>query len=120
VLAAYSDEAALSDGPVAAWDEAAASVFHPAPAATDGRHPDHLPDDFHFQGFQDLFPDDFHFRDCPVDFLESRDASLPDGSPDSHCSDGPAILRDDPDDNPADRSQDGCTQADSPTSVVDS
>jgi hypothetical protein len=64
-------------------------------------------DGFHFQ---DLFLDDSRSPDC----LEFRDASLPDGSPDSRSPDGPAIPLDglvDSPDNPADRSQDGCTQA---------
>jgi hypothetical protein len=133
------------------------SVFHPAPAATDGLRLDRLPvdshsqefqDDFHSLEFQDFrddsrspaFRDDFHSleflddsQECPDDFHslgfpgdsrsqefpvyipEFLDATLPAGFRDFHL--------DGPDDNPdsqADPTQDGCTPADSPTSVVDS
>jgi hypothetical protein len=120
------DEAEVQGGPVAVWDEVAASVFPPALAGTDGRPPDHLLVDFHFQDFQDLFLDDSHSRDLflddshseddchlEVDIPEFRDATLPAGSQN-------ARNLGDSDDNPADRSQVDCTQADSPTSVADS
>jgi hypothetical protein len=118
----------VQDGPVAAWGEVAASVFRPVPAWPDGLHPDHLLAGFHFQDFQDLSLDDFHslddshsrdqflddsHLDRPVDIPEFRDATLPAGSQN-------ARNLGDSDDNPADRSQVDCTQADSPTSVADS
>jgi hypothetical protein len=53
----------LLDGLVAAWDEAAESVFHPVPAETDVLHPDRPLVDCRFQDFQDLFPGDSHSQE---------------------------------------------------------
>ena len=128
----------MTDGSAALaawWDEAVVSVFRPVPAVVSAFHPDHPPVDFHSQDFQDLFQGDSRFPDPLQDDSHSQ-ADSPNRSRDDFHSVRPddipefqdANLRDSrdaqrlagPDGNPADHSQDDCTRADSPTSVVDS